>query len=593
MKKSLVLALMAIGSPLWAANYYVDFILGNDANSGMSAILDWKHSPGDDNAQGLAKSAVLHAGDTVFFKGGCVYAGMITAKWSGASNQPIVYDGNTAGAFGSGRAIIDGENTRTNGFYSSLPGLQQISIRNFELRNFAADPSDKFRGSSAVSFAACNYLTVANCYIHDLGIWSNDGSKALAGCGVYMISPRYCLVTHCEITKTGSGGIALNGAQNCVVSHNNIHDYVSWAIDFAGDYAVPTHNVISRNTIHDLYYYDKGFWGAAGDPPHDDYIFIRQGGGSKPVSNIVEGNLCYNNYSFAESGGTAMTFLSNADSTIIRDNVYINPHSYYTVLTDWGCKGTQFYNNTIYAPRSSGFHLGQVSGCTILNNIVVCGDAGTLDDAVDTVGLRCDYNFYYTAGGGYAYDCSSPSKSWTFAQWQGVGYDTHGKKIAAIADYRFAAVTGYPLSCQTMDLHLLPGSPVIDAGLDLSAIFSCDRDSVARPQGAGWDIGAYEFKNISTMLLPHGREKPSPGFSVNGVGAQGFSILVPQRGNYVLSVYAVSGKKIWSKTGFAPSAGNYTVGLDLSTANKLANGTYMVSLGFQKKEVKSTFIVRR
>jgi hypothetical protein len=42
------------------------------------------------------------------------------------------------------------------------------------------------------------------------------------------------------------------------------------------------------------------------------------------------------------------------------------------------------------------------------------------------------------------------------------------------------------------DFHLLPGSPAIDAGITLLEVTN-DLDGNPRPQGAGYDIGAYEM----------------------------------------------------------------------------------------------------
>jgi hypothetical protein len=43
------------------------------------------------------------------------------------------------------------------------------------------------------------------------------------------------------------------------------------------------------------------------------------------------------------------------------------------------------------------------------------------------------------------------------------------------------------------DFHLSPGSPAIDAGLDLSALgLITDLDGTKRPHGDGYDIGPYE-----------------------------------------------------------------------------------------------------
>jgi hypothetical protein len=44
----------------------------------------------------------------------------------------------------------------------------------------------------------------------------------------------------------------------------------------------------------------------------------------------------------------------------------------------------------------------------------------------------------------------------------------------------------------TFDFHLQPGSPAIDAGVSLAEVPD-DYDGTSRPQGAAYDIGAYEF----------------------------------------------------------------------------------------------------
>jgi len=91
-----------------AATYYVDFDGGNNSAAGTSTGAAWKHCPGDPNATGTADSTSLVAGDTVIFKGGIIYRGTVTITWSGTAASPIVFDGNTAGSWGTGRAIMDG-----------------------------------------------------------------------------------------------------------------------------------------------------------------------------------------------------------------------------------------------------------------------------------------------------------------------------------------------------------------------------------------------------------------------------------------------------------------------------------------------------
>ncbi len=104
----LMLSFSTAGQSLIAAEYYVDYEQGDDAADGLSAKKAWKHAPGDSNAAGTPKSVVLQGGDTVLFKGGVAYRGSIEFSISGAEGKPIRLDGNSAGTYGTGPAIMDG-----------------------------------------------------------------------------------------------------------------------------------------------------------------------------------------------------------------------------------------------------------------------------------------------------------------------------------------------------------------------------------------------------------------------------------------------------------------------------------------------------
>ncbi|MCZ7646818.1 MAG: right-handed parallel beta-helix repeat-containing protein [Planctomycetota bacterium] len=85
---------------------YVDYEGGSDDADGLTPQTPFKHCPGDAAAAGKAKALALAAGDRAIFKGGVEYRSVVTIPWSGAEGQPIVYDGNTAGGFGTGMAIV-------------------------------------------------------------------------------------------------------------------------------------------------------------------------------------------------------------------------------------------------------------------------------------------------------------------------------------------------------------------------------------------------------------------------------------------------------------------------------------------------------
>jgi hypothetical protein len=58
------------------------------------------------------------------------------------------------------------------------------------------------------------------------------------------------------------------------------------------------------------------------------------------------------------------------------------------------------------------------------------------------------------------------------------------------------------VNATTGDLHLQSGDTCAkDAGVSTAAITK-DYDSDARPQGAGWDIGADEFRSGSVVAAP-------------------------------------------------------------------------------------------
>lgn len=481
-----------------SAPYYVDFVNGHDTSAGTDTAHSWKHAPGDDSATGSASRASLKPGDMVFLKGGVVYSGAITIRWAGRRGATIVYDGNSSGAWGSGKAIIDGAMTRLYGFFADDPAMAFVAIRNFEIRNMAFNAAMPWGSGKGILFNALTSGAVSGCYVHNIGYWNNDGSFVPSGNGIKILLAGSCTVTGCEITACGESGIWLDGAENCFITGNNVHDYVNWGIDLSGGGRLCANNTISDNTVHDLYQYDNGFWKGSGDPPHQDFIFIRMGNGTHPVNNIVERNLLYNNYNFTDFGGTAMTFLSYADSTIIRNNIYINAHSYSSVFFGWTSTGTKFYNNTMYCPRTGAVRLETNGNNDERNNIFVSSSSGIIyTNTTDEKNLLFDYNYYCMPVDDKMFAMATPYASWSFAAWQARGYDPHSKLLLSVSDFKFISIAGYPLQCQAMDLHLSAQSPCIDAGCILKG-FSKDKDNAPRFQGKRWDCGAYEFAAVST-----------------------------------------------------------------------------------------------
>ena len=169
-----------------SVTYYVDYTDGSDSNAGTSATEPWKHAPGDPNAIGNPANVSLKPGDTVLFEGGVTYDGTIVLKWSGLPNQPISYEGGSAGGYGAGRAILDGLGATRGplayqyGFVGTETwngtgdvGVSYVTIDNFEIRDQRYIWNDTGggwgNGPQGIDIPALgSHITIENCWIHDI-----------------------------------------------------------------------------------------------------------------------------------------------------------------------------------------------------------------------------------------------------------------------------------------------------------------------------------------------------------------------------------------------------------------------------------------
>jgi hypothetical protein len=197
------------------------------------------------------------------------------------------------------------------------------------------------------------------------------------------------------------------------------------------------------------------------------------GGGDGIVSNgvfapaktnyLIEENRIFNGTGF----GIA---LMAQNGTVVRNNLIYNMvASGIGLYGDPGINNAnvRIYNNTLY--RNAGnVSIGQTHGIILRNNLVF-GDntGGNQMEAWDSTNIDSDYNLLAPTGAGFPEGLHSIIRSST---------------------------SGIVVNPATGDFHLVPGSPTIDQGADLSTTgFATDFDGISRPQGAAWAIGAYEF----------------------------------------------------------------------------------------------------
>ena len=320
--------------------YYVDFFGGVDTQAG-SVSAPWQHCPGD------VYTNVYHAlnpGDTVIFKGGVFYTNSITNWWSGTPGNPITYDGNSAGTFGTGAAILDGQNQPTPAAQTIIfcQGRQFITWTNLVIQNSGGVP-DALNNTNAYSYPPntlpvstghgaeimdSSNIIIANCVFQRMSYWSNslpnNPDVLQSGYGILAISDRDCLFISNAFTKINWIAVDITAAawpaqtlvsSNITVSGCDFSHYLVWGISISpsGNNAVLSGITVSNCAIHDYPEMWAGNWtggGGSSGAPHCDGIV---GGISTAFTNGVctNINIVANNFYWnaTNGGGTAYVAL--------------------------------------------------------------------------------------------------------------------------------------------------------------------------------------------------------------------------------------------------------------------------------------------
>ena len=205
-------------------------------------------------------------------------------------------------------------------------------------------------------------------------------------------------------------------------------------------------------------------------------------GGDGIISGVlVEANLIFGNQ---QNGFN----LDGVQDSVFRNNVVWgngrNALRGYAIDAAQGPKNLVVAGNTFLTPNGAGWPLKLTQdegGHVVFDNIL-------LTDDPDTGSIALADSPSFASASNIVVDRFTPDDESTIvslAEWQSLGFDA-GSFLGS-----GAALFVAPGS----DFHLLPGCPAIDAGLasfETVAAPATDLDGVARPQGAGFDVGAYE-----------------------------------------------------------------------------------------------------
>ncbi len=251
-------------------------------------------------------------------------------------------------------------------------------------------------------------------------------------------------------TGDASGFVIFQGGDDVVITHNEIHDIGRLCTDTTnGETAIFIANArvtVDSNRIHDIGRFAPGENGCTPatsyytNHDHGLYINGNSGTGSPGASSVtVTNNLIWN----IARGWPIQIYPGTVTNVSILNNTFAgtNPFSSGQIIVAANTSNLRVVNNIFYQPLAAGinFYSGTHAGMTVSNNMSSTPLA-----------------------------TSTPS------------------------DVTFANNVENADPLLTGTFQLTPASPAIDAGMSLAEV-PVDIAGTTRPQGAGWDIGAYEF----------------------------------------------------------------------------------------------------
>lgn len=415
--------------------------------SGSSWYVD-KNATGANNGSSWANawssfSAInwsqIQPGDTVYISGGPsskIYYESLTLPLG--KDGVTIRDGTDNGH--NGEVIIDGQGSGTGITINGRGSLSQdITIKNMTVQNF----SRGIYGDGENSGGLQN-IVIDNCQILNFkraGVFFEGNGNVGANTNIVVKNSYF---NDDDSYSSQSDAIYVQYLNDFTADHNRL------VIDnpYAGSNDLHSDNIQSFWVDNIVYSNNIALQQSAYKVKGTQLYFIEEGNGVHKI---------FNNVAFSNS--------PNAQDSTIR--IKRNSGTYHAFV----------YGNSVYTKNDQTLNTDDPD-TVIENNIFYSGGSSFHNINVQFgsgrgPGSVVDYNIYYNPGMTSVNGSMGPHD---------------------ISDDPLYMNTG---NINTYDLTLQSGSPGIDAGTNLGLAYNFDINGLARPQGVGWDIGAYEHEGSS------------------------------------------------------------------------------------------------
>jgi hypothetical protein len=450
MKYLLTIVLFCLAGIASATTYYIDYSAANDSANGLTTSTPWKRHP---YMVGWTGSYSHSAGDRFIFKGGVTWSNSvfpISVTGAGSAGNVDYYGADTSwysgGAwtqpiFNAGSNVISGSGIFVD-FYAGGSGSSgYVQFDNIEMTGY------KWTNSAAlyIGYIGCGTaenLTFSRLYLHG---WIHAGAAA----------DDLIVIAGANYGTKNAGTVV----SNCVITALPGHTDSGMAVKFL--------SCVVGCTITNMPNGILGVWADA--TITNNHIGWMTSSFSGTHENGIE----------SLGGGGTWTIARNRVHDCVGITIFIG-----------GFGGTYyFYDNLVYATGSTPpVTLETRSSPTGIlrayNNTLVSGDG--------------DYYIsgFHLSDGGLPWDAAYLTNNHAI---NGIGtlietvVTTNQSGNNLVQDKAAAASGGFTAA----NLYAPTNSSVatVDAGAAITgSIYASDFLGVSRPQGAAWDIGAYEYQ---------------------------------------------------------------------------------------------------